>query len=107
MESQKTPVGSSVPAPHKGTHLACAGRAGSVCGSVSLHDLPRCSQLFTNTWLLEPGHGSGAGADLWWDCLGEESPVPLKLLRCLILKVSGICLHVLARSVLSWGVFAQ
>lgn len=56
---------------------------------------------------LEAGHGSGAGADLWRDCLGEESPVALKLLRCLILKVSGICLHVSARSVLSWGVFAQ
>lgn len=37
----------------------------------------------------------------------RRAQVPLKLLRCLILKVSGICLHVLARSVLSWGVFAQ
>lgn len=27
-----------------------------------------------------------AGADLWWDCLGEESPVALKLLHCLILS---------------------
>lgn len=36
-----------------------------------------------------------------------ESSVALKLLCCFTIEVSGICLHVLARSVLSWGVFAQ
>lgn len=55
MESQETPLGRSVPAPHKATHLASAGRGGSVSGSVSLHDLPRRSQLFTNTCLLLGG----------------------------------------------------
>lgn len=53
MESQKTPLGRILPAPHKPC-LSWEGRQ-SVCGSVSLHDLPRHSQLFTNTCLLLGG----------------------------------------------------
>lgn len=39
------------------TNAPCLGWEGrqSVCGSVSLHDLPRHSQLFTNTCLLLGG----------------------------------------------------